>query len=118
MGVINIPFHDSPAKPEDVAVQGSILLLTLYDYDLITADDFMGMCVVPLHTLPGVGPVATGRSSRQNLVLSLFQLSDSTKSRAASELTDRANKGDPRAVNFFKVNCKILGGNIEKLFKV
>jgi len=108
----------SPAKAEDATIQGSILLLTLYDHDIITADDFMGMCVVPLHTLPGVEPGSKDRSSRQNLDLSLFQLSDSSQSRAASELADRAHKGDPRATNFFKVNGKILGGNIEKLFKV
>lgn len=109
-------YLNSPAKAENASTKGSILLLTFYDYDLITADDYMGMCVVPLHTLPGLPSVPT-HSSRLNLTLPLFILTENTKSRAASELSGRAHKGDARAINFFKVNKKILGGDLAKLFK-
>lgn len=109
-----------PASADNLSIKGSVLLLSFYDYDIITSNDFMGMCVIPLHSLPGLPslpPPDQNAPRRKNLTLPLFELSEEMKSRAALELVSRSQKGDPRAVGFLKENKKIIGAYFKKLFK-
>ena len=98
-----------------MAVEGAVLLLTVYDYDMITANDFTGMSVVALNDVPGHSSYK-GPSSPEllNLTLPVFVLKEEDKIRSLLELINRAQKGDARALNFFKIN-KML--NLKKLIK-
>jgi hypothetical protein len=99
-----------------MALQGGILLLTVFDHDIITSNDFMGMCVVSLNSIPGATSTTHPSSpSQRNHTLPLFIITDDTMSRSLLELGTRLKKGDSRATSFFKVNKKILG-NLKKLF--
>ena len=95
-----------------MTTKGGILLLTVLDHDIITADDFMGMCVVALDSVPG----STQDSSQRNRTLPLFVITEDSKSRSLVELGNRMSRGDSRATSFFKVNKKIFG-NLKKLVK-
>lgn len=108
------PSSHSPVKKEDMALQGGVLLLTVFDHDIITSDDFTGLCVVPLNSVPGATATPSSPTQR-NHTLPLFVITDDI-SRALIELRNRFKKGDTRATNFYKVNKKILG-NLKKLFK-
>ena len=96
-----------------MTLHGGILLLTVFDYDMITSNDFTGMCVVALNSVP---VASTADSSQQNHTLPLFVITDDNMSKSLLELGSRLKKGDSRATSFFKVNKKILG-NLKKLFK-
>ncbi len=101
-------------------VEGGILLFTVFDHDMITANDFSGMSVLPLHRIPGCrhppGTAAGPTPLELNHTLPLFIITEETRCRPLTELGYRLAKGDSDAANFFKVNKKILG-NLRKLVK-
>ena len=99
-----------------MTLHGGILLLTVFDYDMITSNDFTGLCVVALNSVPGASTAGASSSSQQNHTLPLFVITDDNMSKSLLELGSRLKKGDSRATSFFKVNKKILG-NLKKLFK-
>lgn len=86
---------------------GTVLLLSVFDHDVVGANDFAGMCVVACKDIPQL--VSTERSftdpnapQRKNLTLPLFRISYETP--AFAELDTRSHLGDAKAVNFFKMN--------------
>ena len=101
-------------------MEGGILLFTVFDHDIITANDFSGMCVLPLHRIPGCrhppGATASSAPLEPNHTLPIFFFTEETRCRPLTELGQRLAKGDSDASNFFKVNKKILG-NLKKLVK-
>ena len=76
------PFHTRPAKEENMGKEGAILVLTVFDHDLIRENTFVGICVVPCKDIPQLldeAPSVLDRTApqRKNLTLPLFQLADS-----------------------------------------
>lgn len=112
-----LTYQHSPVSEEDLATEGGILLLTIFDHDVLTPDEFTGMCVVPLNGVSGLASCSSPSSPVQrNHTLPLFVISEDSMSKYLLELGVRSHKGDSLAANFFKINKKILG-NIKKLFK-
>eukprot|EP00731_Ephydatia_muelleri_P029266 Em0020g910a len=71
-----------PAKGENMGKEGAILVLTIFDHDLIRENTFVGICVVPCKDIPQLldeAPSVLDRTApqRKNLTLPLFQLADS-----------------------------------------
>ncbi len=46
----------SSVKAEQCQTQGAMLLFTVMDHDVLTADDFAGEAFYPLSSVPGVTP--------------------------------------------------------------
>ena len=97
----------SPAKLKEVDTDGTVLLLTIFDYNLIGYNEFVGMCVVACKDIPRLAsPEAslTDPSSAQqvNLKLPLFRFTAETP--AFLELDTRAGLGDEKANDFFKAH--------------
>ena len=93
-------------------IEGAILLLSIFDHDIVGADDFAGMCVVACKDIPQlVSPEASltdpNAPQQMNLTLPLFHYT--TEMPAFAELDARARLGDDKASEFFKVNKKLLG---------
>ena len=75
-------FHTRPAKGESMGKEGAILVLTIFDHDLIRENTFVGICIVPCKDIPQLldeAPSVLDRTApqRKNLTLPLFQLADS-----------------------------------------
>lgn len=98
-----------------MTAEGGVLLLTIFDHDIITSDDFTGICVIPLNSIPGSTPDPSP-SSKRNHTLPLFVITEETMSKSLVELGNRLHRGDSRAASFFKTNKKLLG-NLKKLVK-
>lgn len=93
-------------------VEGAVLLMSVFDHDIVGANDFAGMCVVACKDLPQLSsPEASltdpNAPQRMNLTLPLFRCTHETP--AFVELDARARLGDDKASEFFKVNKKLLG---------
>ena len=107
-----VHFLYSPATQTEMDVEGTVLLLSVFDHDIVGANDFAGMCVVSCKDLPQlVSPEASltdpDAPQRKNLTLPLFRYTSETP--AFVELDARARLGDDKATSFFKVNKKLLG---------
>ena len=92
-------------------VEGTVLLLSVFDSDVVGANDFAGMCVVACKDFPQLLPSEASLTDpnspqRKNLTLPLFRYTSETH---LSELDTRARLGDGKASDFFKVNKKLLG---------
>ena len=86
---------------------GAVLLLSVFDHDLVGANDFAGMCVVACKDIPRmVSPEASltdpRTPQRKNLTLPLFRYSSETP--PFVELDVRAHLGDDKANDFFKTS--------------
>lgn len=44
-----------PADPAELKKDGSILLMAMFDYDVLISDDFAGLCVVSCDIIPQEG---------------------------------------------------------------
>ena len=71
-----------PSKGENMGKEGAILVLTIFDHDLIRENTFVGICVIPCKDIPQLldeAPSVLDRTApqRKNLTLPLFQLTDS-----------------------------------------
>ena len=90
---------------------GTVLLLTIFDHDVIGSNDFAGMCVVACKSIPRLRSTKASfdpaTTQPKNLNLPLFQLT--TKTAVLSELHTRSKLGDFKAIEFFKSNRKLLG---------
>lgn len=90
---------------------GSILLLTIFDHDVIGSNDFAGMCVVDCQTMPRLRSAKAcfepNAPQPKNLNLPLFHFVDPTP--VTTELYTRSKLGDSKAIDFFKANRKLLG---------
>ena len=92
-------------------VEGTVLLLSVFDSDVVGADDFAGMCVVACKDIPQLLPSEASLTDpntpqRKNLTLPLFRYTSETQ---LSELHARAHLGDGNASDFVKANKKLLG---------
>ena len=111
-----------PVSEEDMARKGTILLFTIFDYDMFTKNDFTGLCAVALDSIPWTPTPSTSQDksattgTRKNLILPLFVVSEDSNTPALLELVSRSVKGDSMASSFFKANKTILG-NVEKLYR-
>lgn len=91
---------------------GTVLLLSVFDHDIVGANDFAGMCVVACKDIPQLASpemslVDPNAPQRKNLTLSLFRYTRETP--AFVEMNARSRVGDSKACEFFKVNKKLLG---------
>ena len=111
--MIDIPLVlHSPAQQAEIDAEGAILLLSVFDHDIVGANDFAGMCVVACKDIPQLIPPEASLTDpnapqRVNLTLPLFRYTQETP--AFAELDARARLGDDMASEFFKVNKKLLG---------
>ena len=93
-------------------VNGGVLLLSVFDHDIVGANDFAGMCVVSCKDIPRLASPETSLTDpnapqRKNLTLPLFRYTKETP--AFAEIVARSRLGDTKASEFFKVNKKLLG---------
>ena len=105
-------FLHSPAQQTEIDFEGAILLLSVFDHDIVGANDFAGMCVVACKDIPQLVSSEASLTDpnapqRMNLMLPLFRYT--TETPAFAELDIRARLGDDKASEFFKVNKKLLG---------
>ena len=105
-------FLCSPAEQREIDIEGTILLLSVFDHDIVGANDFAGVCVVACKDIPQlISPEASltdpDAPQRKNLTLPLFHYTNETP--AFAELDARARLEDHKANEFFKVNKKLLG---------
>ena len=105
-------FLHSPAQQTEIDFEGAILLLSVFDHDIVGANDFAGMCVVACKDIPQLVSSEASLTDpnapqRMNLTLPLFRYTHETP--AFVELDARARLRDDKASEFFKVNKKFLG---------
>lgn len=96
----------------EIDYEGTALVLSVFDHDIVGANDFAGMCVVACKDIPQLASTEASLTDpnapqRVNLTLPLFRYTHETP--AFAELDARARLGDDKASNFFKVNKKLLG---------
>ena len=96
----------------EIDYEGTALLLSVFDHDIVGSNDFAGMCVVACEDIPRLSSPEDSLTDpnapqRVNLTLPLFRYSHETP--AFVELDARARLGDDKASDFFKVNKKLLG---------
>lgn len=110
----------SPARQTEINVDGAVLLLSVFDHDLVGSNDFAGMCVVackdiPRMTSPQASLTDPNAPQRLNLTLPLFHYTAETP--AFAELDSRAHLGDAKAVEFFKSekSLNLLGPSLHQL---
>ena len=102
----------SPAKQSEIDVEGTVLLFSVFDHDIVGANDFAGMCVVDFRDIPQLSSSEHSLTDpdapqRKNLTLPLFRYTSETP--AFVELDARARLTDDKATDFFKANKKLLG---------
>ena len=85
-----------------MAVEGAVLLLSIFDHSTIGSDQLAGMCVVPCKDVPD----STCDVQQQSMTLPLFRFIDMTFSFA--EIESRAYFGDTKASNFKSSVKKLL----------
>lgn len=105
--------HHRAADGQFLETEGAILLLSVFDHDIIRSNDFCGICVVPCKDIPFLSPAESAFSDpnateRRNLMLPLFKLKKSTV--VLKELDARSDLSDQTASEFFKNNKHILAG--------
>ena len=87
--VINLLHAHRPIL-QDETKESAILVLAVYDYDIVGKNDFMGICVIPWKDIPQISNTASllneSAAERRNLALPLFHIEDS---KALQELTQR-----------------------------
>ena len=96
-----------PAKQQEVDADGTVLLLTVFDYNLIGYNEFVGMCAVACKDIPRLASPEsslTDPSSAQQANLKLPLLRYMTETPAFLELDIRAGLGDEKANDFFKTH--------------
>ena len=93
---------------------GAVLLLSVFDHDIVGANDFAGMCVVSCKDIPRLASAQASltdprAAQRKNLTLPLFRCYKETL--AFRELDVRSHLGDAKANDFFKMskNQNFLG---------
>jgi hypothetical protein len=92
--------------------EGAALLFSVFDHDIVGANDFAGVCVVSCSDIPRLASPESSLTDpnapqRVNLTLPLFRFTHETPN--FIELDARARLGDDKASDFFKVNKKLLG---------
>lgn len=102
----------SPAKQMELDMDGTVLLLSVFDHDIVSANDFAGMCVVACKGIPQLISSEASLTDpdspqRKNLTLPLFRYTSETP--VFVEIVARSRLGDAKAMGFFKVNKKLLG---------
>lgn len=103
-------------------VDGTVLLLSVFDHDLVGSNDFAGMCVIACKDIPRIlSPQASfvitdpNAPQRANLTLPLFQYS-APGTPVFTELDNRAHLGDAKATEFFKSDkgLNLLGPSLHQ----
>lgn len=85
-----------------MAVEGAILLLSIFDHSTIGSDQLAGMCVVACKDIPD----STSDVLQRNMTLPLFRFIDMTFSFA--EIEARVHFGDTKASHFKSSVKKLL----------
>jgi hypothetical protein len=102
--VYNEEFLLPVPKEVRMDVEGAMLMMAVFDYDMVGSNDLCGLCVIPCKRIPKVGNKGsitkpTG-PERKNYHLPLFKVQSTT---AFRELEGRSQAGDSAAHHFFKV---------------
>lgn len=112
-------FFCSPADESVMTMDGAILLLSVFDHDVVGTNDFAGMCVVACKDIPRLvsaeaSLIDAEAPQPKNLTLPLFHYSQQTS--AFAELDVRARLGDNQANDFFKLErTQHILGNLANL---
>ena len=99
--------HSRPAKQHEVYADGTVLLLTVFNHNLIGHNQFIGMCVIACKDIPRLASPEsslTDPTSTQQVNLKLPLLRYTTETPTFLELDIRAGLGDEKANNFFKTH--------------
>ena len=96
----------------EMDIEDTVLLLSVFDHDIVGANDFAGMCVVACKDIPQLvsseaSLIDPNAPQRKNITLPLFRYTSETP--AFVEIDARSRLGDAKATSFFKVNKKLLG---------
>ena len=91
-----------PATEVEMAVEGAVLLLSIFDHSTIGSDQLAGMCIVSCKDVPD----STCDAQQRSMTLPLFRFIDMTFSFA--EIEARANFGDTKASHFKSSVKKLL----------
>ena len=89
---LNPVFNEELLLPvhQDETKESAILVLAVYDYEIVGKNDLMGICVIPWKDIPQISNTASllneSAAERRNLTLPLFLIEDS---RALQEVTQR-----------------------------
>ena len=117
--LLKISYNCSPAKQTEIDTEGTVLVLTVFDYNLIGANEFTGMCVVDCKDIPQMASPQASLTDpnvpqRKNLTLPVFRYTSVTP--IFVEIDARARLGDDNANDFFKTsrNTNLLG-NLHQL---
>lgn len=103
------PFYNEefvlPANEKDLDRKGSILMLAVFDYDMMSSNDFAGLCIVACKDIPrldsGIASLSDPDAQvRKNLVLPLIHISPTV---ALHELETRKEASDSEASDTWKV---------------
>ena len=98
-----------PAKESDMNKDGAILLLAVYDHDLIGSNDFAGLCAVACKDIPKLSnrpsPTDPNAPHAKNLILPLFTPLETA---VFKELEARHSMNDPDAIEFWKSQRKLI----------
>ena len=105
--------HHRPAKENSLDENGAVLMLAIYDHDVIGSNDFAGLCVIAGKDIPRLS-ARTSTSDpdavqKRNLILPLFTPPETI---AFRELEMRHHLNDSDATNFWKSQRKFM----EKIF--
>ena len=87
-------------------IEGTVLLLSVFDHDVVGSNDFAGMCVVACKDIPRIASPRVSLTDpsapqKKNLTLPLFRFTRTTS--VFSEMDVRSHLGDAKAAHFFKV---------------
>lgn len=87
--------------------EGTVLLLSVFDHDVVGTNDFAGMCVVACKDIPRMAsPEASlidpNAPQRKNMTLPLFHFDFTRDIPVFTEIDARSRLGDTKAVHFFK----------------
>lgn len=108
-----------PAKQSEIDTEGTVLLLTVFDYNVIGFNEFVGMCAVACKDIPQMASPQASLSDpnapqRKNFTLPIFRYTSETP--VFLELDGRARMGDIKANEFFRTNKSLnLLGNLHQL---
>lgn len=90
-------------------IEGTILTLVLYDYDVFGKDNFIGLCVVSCKSIPQFKDASELQKSPMKLNLPLFHIKNSN---VLQELVTRHQRSDEIASQLYTTLIKKFKANL------
>lgn len=95
-----------PAHSSLMEIEGTILTLAIYDYDVFGKDNFIGLCVASCNSIPDASEL---RKSPMTLNLPLFHIKSSS---ILEELVIRHQRSDEMASQLYTTLVKNFKANL------